>query len=365
MSTSPSARRSLLRFHLGTALVAWMSFAGIPLFLQRFHVELVGGGVEDALHRIGPIAWIRARTELDLLAQAWLVAALVPLLVLALTAGFEGLVRWWRLDASDDAWTSLAWAARSWRGWLLWIGIFATGIAVGSPALLLPESWVLLALVPVAVAFLSVVFFAGNADNLRPPTPPARWRLRWPGWFALLVAIAALALSEGVDHLFERVGLSEASMLAIDVGLLIPSLVVTLFISIVWISRATLRRALRCWRKALAPQLIVSSFVQELRFGVVAVQLLLPLAPWMALETFVVPQVQDSVAGGDLGVFWSSWLAVVRLVSSYWWAMALPLAWLMLVAGSRLIVQLDAVDEGAEAAGAGQAGDPSALRSSR
>jgi hypothetical protein len=362
------SRFSPRRLHVLVCVLAWLLMSVVPLFAQVHAREFAATRLEEVLfHLIKPLAWIKSTTGLDLVAQMWIVAALVPLAMLAVVTLLEWLVRRWRLDEHDDSWTSIGWALRTWRGWLQWLGLVAAGAAIGSTALLLPGNWWLIGVVPVALAFLTISFLAGNADNLAPAEPPGRWRLRWPGAFAVVVAIVEIAGGELFDRLVDTVDPGLLADALIAIVLLVPSIVISLFASITWLRRAPPTQARAMLRTALSRRLIVVSIVQGLRVGTLVVPLLVALLPIALLQIFVVPQVEYALrhVGRDFSPFWSATFAVAPQVQAWWWAALLPLAWFAVVAPNRLLVQLGALSDEADAVASPYAGVPSALRSSR
>jgi hypothetical protein len=211
----------------------------------------------------------------------------------------------------------------------------------------IPGAWSLLLLVPMFVALIGALFFAGNVENLRATRPPALWRLRWPGGFAIVVALGALALSEAVQWLLGKAALGPVASPAIDLVLWLPSLVISTFCAIVWLDRARFPAMVQA-RQALRSRVVFASLVQQLRFGALGLPLVLPILASALMLYLLVPQVEDLLGEDGFGSFWSTWIATARWLSSYWWALLLALLWFVLVAAGRLLVQLGAVAPGTD-----------------
>jgi hypothetical protein len=332
-----------------------LGLACFPLFLQ-FHRSALGNvnAWESTIPLFGPSAWVRAHTGLEWLPQLWIAALLAPLLMLALAVFVEWVIQRLALDPADDAWTSLAWAMRSWGGWLTWLASLAAAIALSTAMAYAMEYAAsggsfgpadMIAFLPAIAGYLGMVFFAGNAANLGPASPPAIWRPRWPGGFAVIAVISTLALSHAWGAFVDARDLSLAVGIAIEFVLWIPSLVVTLFCLLAWLNRSKARDFDVPLRRALQPRLIAAAWVQQVRFGLIVLPFVLPILASTVLLNFIVPQAEDSLrqAGTDLGSFWHAWIVAMRWLSSWWWLLVLTLAWFVVVPPARLLVQLDAV----------------------
>ena len=354
LNIDEASRRAITRLHLATFLVCLAGLALGPAYLQSFHAQIAGSGLDAVLAQLPPVAWVHARTGLEWLPQLWIGAVLAPLSIFALVMLVEASIRRFGLDRGGDAWSSLCWALRTWRGWLSWLALVALAAAVGvGVAWLLPDLWFVLGFLPPAIVLLATPFMTWNADNLRPAISPALWWPRWPGFVAVAAFVLERVLSWGIDKGLDSADASFAASILVDIALWVPLAIVSVFCLRVWLVRAGLRDGVAHLRAALRPRVLLPVLVQQFRLGAIAVPLLLPVIPFAALMVFVVPQVEDAVrhAGGEPGVTWLALIAAARWVSDWWWCLVLPLPWFVLVAMGRLQVQLGVLHDETPASG--------------
>jgi hypothetical protein len=295
----------------------------------------------------GPLGWIHAHFGLGLQAQLWTAALITWLLLGALVVGLEWLAWRLRADRADHAWTSLAWALRSWPAWLLWTLGVAAVACLGWPARDLPSWWSLSAFLPGALALASLPFFAFNAANLRGATPSVIWRWRWPGWPSVFSAIAYVLVihsaDAGIGFFGEIVAPDQRWVtLSLECVLWAVGLLWALVWQVAWLNRATASAAPAMRRLALAPRVVSAVVVQDLRYWLLIALFAVPLLAAAVATLFFIPQMAESMRyrGAELPAAWHALFVTKRFVSQWWWLAVVPLPWFDLVAKARLLEQL-------------------------
>jgi hypothetical protein len=329
----------------------------VPLFVQHFAVPICNSGIEDVILRLPGFAWVHAQTGWRLAAQLWCASAILMLSYVGAVVMFEGPLRR-RLDPGDDAWTSLLWALASWRGWVRWLPLLAAAAALGLGAFhSLPSAWEFVSFLTVVFAgsavWLVLLLMTWNVENLRPVRPPARWPTRWPG-MQPLAALIALMIGHGLyKQLTHMTGgnVSAGSFvlwLAIEAALWIPLLVLDTVVLLAWLERAGLREGDALLRMVLRRQVLGPVVAFDVRILLLTSTFVAPILLISLTQIFVVPQLEEFLrADGGLGPVGDSWVATNRWFIQWWWPVTvvadLTLAWFVLVAHARLLVQLGAV----------------------
>jgi hypothetical protein len=344
--------RPKLSAYVALAVAICLGLLVVPAFVEQFHAQFFPDQAfrEAAWWDYAPLAWLRRNTGLGLLPLLWLLPAAVALAWFAVMLAFEGLAWRLRLDRGDDAWTSFTWALRSWRAWLRWLLRAALWAALGLIALALPERWRLAGTVPGVVALASLPFLAFNAVNLRPASPPVRFRMRWPGAWPFAVGVVGIVLMEAADLLAKLSG-----KLWVVLPVWVVSLAIAAFLLVGWMDRSPPSRWAANLHRATRPRVMGAMATQGLRLGLVVIALWLVLLPAAvlllhtfgdfngALATWIRAGVPTTAEGGVV--------EVARFATSWWWLglMALfalpatPLTWFAAVGSGRLLVQLGAV----------------------
>jgi hypothetical protein len=328
---------------------AGVGLALLPSLLQ-LHLGDIFGGIPPGRLLFGPMRWVNAHSGLGPLAQVWLAAALAWLLLGALAIGFEWLASC--LDRDDSAWSSLAWALRSWPAWTIWVSgaVVVTGIVFWA----LPGIWGLAAVVPAALALAMLPFLVFNADNVRPDRPARRWRMHWPGWSALgnaVVCTAVLYAADSALDLFEPMTrANKAGVAAAEIALRIVGVLLTTWWNVSWLERARASKDRALWRRILSARVVCAVTVQTLRYGVLGTLFAVPVLATVVATTFLVPQIEDSLQqrGAELSFALHAMFVASHWFSDWWWIAVLLLAWFPLVASARLLVALGLVQPALE-----------------
>jgi hypothetical protein len=350
----PAWLRPRLTAYVALCVAVCLGLWVVPLFVGEFHAQFFP---EVAFHEAAwwdyaLLDWLRQRTGLGLLPLLWLLSAAIALALFATMILFEALAWALRLDRRDDAWTSFTWSLRSWRAWLQWLVRATAWALLGLLALALPGGWKFVGTLPGLVALASLPFFAFNATALRQPTPPPRFRMRWPGTTAFVVGVVGIILVEAADLLAKSSGRLEVAL-----PVWLASLVFAAFLLIGWIDRSPPARWAANLHRATRPRVLGAMATQGIRLGLIVLALWLVLLPAAVL-------VLRSL--GDVNGWLESWVAasgpststlavanVARFATAWWWAglaalfllPATPLTWFAAVASGRLLVQLGAVKE--------------------
>ena len=360
-STVPVVRRAY-------AWIAGIVFAcalPVPVFVQWHHDAFFAPPFAESIWnlpaRFGPV-----------LPQLWALPFVLAGTVLVALVGFDFLVGVTRADPRDDAWTSLAWALRGWRGWLPWVvGPLVLAALLGLGALLLgDDAWAvslsaLMILVPLMP--LAQLVQALDARNLRGDAPPRRWTACLPP--ALVAVFAVLALADYFPVPEMEVG-SGVGWRVVGVLLVLAAWVGWPLLKVAWLARATLAQMPGLLRRVLRIRVLAPLVAQWLRNVLILASLACCLLPIAGFLIFFVPQAERTLALYELDQVAPVWRYLVhasRFAVAWWWAcvgilIAATYGYFELIsniARARLLVTLGVVDNPKD-----QAGLPSGLRSS-
>jgi hypothetical protein len=208
-------------------------------------------------------------------------------------------------------------------------------------------NWDLLAFAPAALVLATLPFFAFNAGNLAGSTPSVIWRLRWPGWPSVLSAATFVLVTEAADkgiELFGDIVAPGRSWVTLALGFLlwVIALLWALVWQVAWLDRAAASAVAAMRRRALAPAVVSAVVLQELRYWFLGGLFAVPILAVAVATIFFIPQMEYSMQarGAELPAAWRALAAAARFVTAWWWLAVMPLAWFLVVARARLLVQL-------------------------
>jgi hypothetical protein len=358
----PASFAAFLRAKRGwmAFLFAWTTLGGmvLPLFLASYYDAYLFGTPEERLIAAwAPLAAVSRVTGLGLLGiLQWLPVA-VAMFGLLVQVAIEAVIWWTRLDRADHAWTSFTWTIRSWPAGLAWtllgLGLFVVVFHILDRAQSSFAPWMLAALAVPAAWLLMAPFFAGNPANLARDVPSLRWRPRWPGAFAVVIAIGALvamaAIDYGLGQGLDRVPLEGSAKTAIEGAAFLLSAFVGLallaYVGFSWLNRrggwlGVDDRRIAWSRTSLAA--LAASWLRPLGWLTAA----FPVLALLALQIFIWPQVEETLrkGSGPYGLFPSRWQALMEAVrfakDILWLVVPWPAIWIASVHPGRLFVQL-------------------------
>lgn len=264
----------------------------------------------------------------------YLFALLPPLLL--------GMARGW-LDPDGEGTRALRWSFGSWRLDATAAAAFLLILA----AALFPEPGDEIMAVSIAgfAALLGATapFFAWNALTLSKPTLDGWWVPRWPGWRALLWALALFAISTAIGlgvGVFASIHRSASLILPLWAAEWLAHVLLGLAAAAIWLKRgrfgairSDLSRVLR-WR-VLGP-----SLWQNLWLGLSLMAWVWPFLAAAMLAIFVIPQYEEvaSSRGEGLPVLLRT-IASIGRASGIFIMAAVPAAVFVLLAQGRLLVR--------------------------
>jgi hypothetical protein len=334
-------------------LFAWTLLGGavLPLVLSQYYdAFLVGTSEDELIAAWAPMATLSRVTGLGLLGMSWWLPVAAATFGLLVQLALEALIWRARLDRRDIAWSSLAWTARSWPSAMAYT---CMGLALlGFMPWAVPgfDAPVALFAIAAAIWLLVAPFLAGNPANVTRDVPPLWWRPRWPGTFAVALAIVAIVAKWGLGFASERVVGTIAPdgavgwVLALAFWLLMEflGLMLIAYVGLVWLDRRTrlLGRSdlRRVWSGEVLGALVVS-WLRPLGWTAAA----LPVLALATLQVFVWPQVYEVVRGdgGQLPQAWQAVVAATHFAQRWWWIVVIwPAVWLLFVQPGRLFARL-------------------------
>lgn len=269
------------------------------------------------------------------------------LLAFAAMAFVGGLRR--LLDPDRFAIDAVFWVLRSKTLWLA-LGIAATLALAG--IWILRTRWDEVEVGIQIVVFLAVLlvpFAAWNAKILQREEVSSWWRLRWPGWQAITIAVAAIAFEAALEallFLWSQWNETTTTLVACNVIDELVSFFVWIFVPIVWIERSTAATGWCSFMGILRWKRLRTILWQTLLAVVVAVGVAIPLLMTVILSVYVFPQYQEFAKEGGKALSWS--LRALSEISRRFQILALlPTVIAMLMASlaqGRLLVSLGVGD---------------------
>ncbi|HTL14753.1 MAG TPA: hypothetical protein VL251_06625, partial [Thermomonas sp.] len=173
-------------FHAVVAALVLLGGLTVPVLLAVLRAD-TRAVPASTWSRLAPFAQWHDALGLPVFLSPWLMPFAMLASVALILLVFEALAFYLRVDRGDDAWSSLAWLAAAWRGWVPWLLLAAAllGVAAAVAAKVGGDTGGM-AFYGVAVLLaLASPFFAWNARNLRADRVDAAWRWAWPGWAAI------------------------------------------------------------------------------------------------------------------------------------------------------------------------------------
>lgn len=318
---------------LTAAVVAgiWCSgWSWLLVFLTQPYPGVITGTPNGGAREV--VELLLGRSYGWVLLTIFLFCALLVLLV-------AGLRRW--MDPLGRARSAMIWPFRS--GSLVAVTGAWTGAVVLGALLDFPFKAAILVTVALAgLVFLLVFpFWSWNPRTLAQPSPERWWRPRSPAIKTVAMVLSLLALGWVASVLVESTALLVRGPVALGLWVIADALLLIFFLpaAAVWLANGDCRLAIGLTRHATERGLIYEYLYQYVVLSAAVLLLLLPLLPMALLAIFVIPQLDQWLAGsGQPTPAWFAWGAGM---ASTWWlsaaALVLPIALYQALATGRVL----------------------------